>query len=46
MGVLGDLERCVGFEWDEGNEDKNWERHHVSDAECEELFFNDPFVLS
>lgn len=44
MTVLDDLQRCVGFEWDAGNEDKNWERHNVSDVECEDVFFNDPLV--
>jgi uncharacterized DUF497 family protein len=44
MGILDDLESCVGFEWDEGNEGKNWSNHQVSDAECEEIFFNDPLV--
>ena len=44
MGILEDLERCVGFEWDEGNEGKNWEKHKVSDSECEEVFFNDPLL--
>jgi uncharacterized protein len=31
---------CVGFEWDDGNKDKNWEKHSVADFECEEVFFN------
>jgi uncharacterized DUF497 family protein len=44
MGVLDDLEQCVGFEWDEGNEGKNWEKHGVTDGEAEEVFFNDPLV--
>ena len=43
---MDDLEKCVGFEWDDGNEGKNWERHRVSDAECEEIVFNDPLVAS
>ena len=44
MGVLDDLQRCVGFEWDDGNEGKNWDKHHVSDGEYGEIFFNDPLV--
>lgn len=44
MGVLDDLERCVGFDWDDGNRGKNWDKHRVSDAESEEIFFNDPLV--
>jgi hypothetical protein len=33
-----------GFEWDEGNLLKNWERHRVSASECEQVFFNRPLV--
>lgn len=45
VSVLDDLQECVGFEWDEGNSDKNLERHDVGDGECEEVFFNDPLVV-
>lgn len=34
------LENCEGFDWDEGNSNKNWHRHEVSDGECEDVFFN------
>jgi len=44
MTAYNDLEKCVGFAWDEGNQDKNWEAHRVSDGECEEIFFNDPLI--
>ncbi len=40
--ILGSLE---GFEWDEGNIKKNWEKHRVSHVECEEIFFNDPIIV-
>ena len=33
-----------GFEWDEGNLLKNWEKHRVSAPECEQVFFNQPLV--
>ena len=36
----------VGFEWDEGNLLKNWEKHRVSASECEQVFFNHPLVAS
>lgn len=39
------LADCVGFEWDEWNSGKIWERHRVSPEEAEEIFFHDPFVL-
>jgi uncharacterized protein len=35
-----------GFEWDEGNLTKNWEKHRVSIAECEQVFFNRPLVAA
>ncbi len=35
-----------GFEWDEGNSDKNWFRHQVTNAECEEVFFNIPLIVA
>lgn len=34
------------FEWDDGNADKNWLRHRVSQAECEQIFFNLPLVTA
>ncbi len=42
---MEDFSRCTGFEWDEGNSQKNWLKHHVSPAECEELFLNRPLVI-
>ena len=36
---------CSGFEWDEGNADKNWNKHRVSRSECEQVFFNLPLVV-
>lgn len=37
---------CVGFEWDAGNVDKNWERHRVSAAEAEQVFFQRPLLIA
>jgi len=37
--------QCKGFEWDNGNLNKNWIKHGVSWQECEQVFFNDPFLL-
>lgn len=45
MDDFDQIERCVGFQWDDGNENKNWEKHGVSDSESEEVFFNDPLVV-
>jgi uncharacterized DUF497 family protein len=40
-----DFSSVTGFEWDDGNRDKNWEKHRVSNSECEEVFFNLPLML-
>ena len=40
------LEACTGFEWDAGNVDKNWETHGVSNAECEQVFFQRPLLIA
>ena len=42
---MNSLTECVGFDWDAGNSGKNWTKHRVSDSECEEVFFNSPFVV-
>ncbi|HHT9116663.1 MAG: hypothetical protein A3K50_09880 [Planctomycetes bacterium RIFOXYD12_FULL_42_12] len=42
MDILSNLK---GFDWDEGNITKNWEKHDVAHIECEEVFFNDPLVV-
>ena len=41
-----ELATCTGFEWDAGNIDKNWERHQVSAAECEQVFFQRPVLIA
>ena len=33
-----------GFNWDQGNLEKNWLKHGVSPIECEQVFFNQPLV--
>ncbi len=40
-----DLSSVTGFDWDEGNRDKNWINHQVSASECEEVFLNLPLLL-
>lgn len=40
------LTACTGFEWDEGNAEKNWLKHRVSRSEIEQTFFNRPFVVA
>jgi uncharacterized DUF497 family protein len=38
------LAGLTGFEWDEGNLSKNWEKHKVSALECEQAIFNKPLI--
>jgi hypothetical protein len=39
------LGECVGFDWDESNIAKNWERHRVTPEEAEDVFFQEPLVV-
>ena len=39
-----DLNQITGFNWDEGNARKN-EKHGVSMAQAEQVFFNAPLLL-
>jgi uncharacterized DUF497 family protein len=39
-----DLQKITGFNWDAGNARKN-EKHGVSTAEAEQVFFNVPLLL-
>jgi uncharacterized DUF497 family protein len=39
-----DLGIITGFDWDDGNARKN-EKHGVSTAEAEQVFFNQPLLL-
>lgn len=43
-GVI-DLSELEGFEWDEGNIDKNLLRHKVTNNETGEIFFNEPLII-
>jgi hypothetical protein len=41
---LPNLSQASGFDWDEWNAPKIWEKHGVSQADCEQVFFNEPLV--
>jgi uncharacterized protein len=43
--MTDDLEQYRGFQWDEGNTEKNWIKHNVSRGETEQVFFNRPLVV-
>jgi hypothetical protein len=36
--------RIVGFDWDAGNARKSADKHSVSQAEAEQVFFNEPLL--
>jgi uncharacterized DUF497 family protein len=40
-----DFEKIEGFDWDAGNDRKSEDKHQVSQAEVEQVFFNVPLVL-
>lgn len=40
-----DLTKITCFDWDDGNARKSEEKHEVSMAEAEQVFFNDPLLL-
>ena len=46
MDPIERLRRCTGFQWDDGNADKNWLTHRVSRGEAEEVFFSQPLVVA
>lgn len=39
------MKDCTGFQWDDGNSEKNWLAHQVSTSECEQIFFNQPLIV-
>ena len=41
---MANLTDITGFDWDEGNTRKN-EKHDVSMAEAEQVFFNEPLLV-
>ncbi len=39
------FERVVGFDWDDGYQRKNVDKHGVGEAEAEGVFFNEPLLV-
>lgn len=46
FGLSDVLADCTGFQWDPGSAHKNWERHRVSQGECEQVFFQRPLRIA
>ena len=44
--IIGKLKECNGFDWDKGNELESWLKHNITKQECEEIFFNRPFIVA
>ena len=42
---MDELESLEGFDWDDGNRNKNWITHKVRWTECEMVFFNQPLII-
>jgi uncharacterized DUF497 family protein len=40
------LPEPIAFQWDPGNTDKNFKKHGVTIQEAEEVFLNEPFIIS
>jgi uncharacterized protein len=40
-----DLDQIIGFDWDAGNDRKSEQKHSVSMAEAEQVFFNTPLLV-
>lgn len=40
------LDELTGFDWDKGNELKNESKHGVTTAEAEQIFLNEPLVVT
>ena len=40
-----EFDDIAGFQWDEGNTDKNRITHQVENWECEQIFFNAPLLI-
>jgi len=41
-----DWVRIEGFDWDEGNSRKSADKHDVTQAEAEQVFFNEPLLVA
>ena len=42
---MGLVDHYDGFDWDDGNRNKNWLGHKVTEAEIEQACRNEPFLI-
>ncbi len=40
-----DLKKITGFEWDQGNIDKSYQKHGITPNEAEEVFLDEDILL-
>jgi len=40
MEKIANYKKSIEFIWDKGNIDKNWEKHKITNRECEEIFYD------
>lgn len=40
------FDKYFDFQWDNGNDTKSWNKHEVSQIECEQVFFNFPIIVT
>ena len=43
--MTNEFEQFTGFQWDDGNLDRNLIKHQVQNWECEQIFFNEPLII-
>ena len=43
--MKNDFDNFMGYQWDQGNIDKNLIKHDVENWECEQIFFNKPLLI-
>ena len=49
MSIMNDsvsMPEFEGFNWDDGNTDKNWKTHRTTPSESEQVFFNRPLLVA
>lgn len=40
------IKKLEGFQWDEGNSEKNPRKHGILNIEAEQIFFNEPLIVA
>ena len=43
---MDELWAWTGFDWDDGNSEKNWLTHRVRRTECEQVLLSQPLIVA